>query len=113
MSRGIAGVCCIRLGDEVTQHSALGASSCKRWWHCPGSVSLSAGLPNESSDAAREGTAAHALAEQCLTYYQDAAELIDRTLVYDDHGEPADPALLRSATTGEGWPGGLRGRGTP
>ena len=28
----------------------------------------------------------------------------------DDHGEPADPALLRSAATGEGWPGGLRGR---
>jgi 2-dehydro-3-deoxygluconokinase len=26
----------------------------------------------------------------------------------DDHGEPADPALLRSATTGEGWPDGLR-----
>lgn len=24
----------------------------------------------------------------------------------DDHGEPADPALLRAATTGEGWPGG-------
>lgn len=26
----------------------------------------------------------------------------------DDHGEPADPALLRSATTGEGWPDGSR-----
>lgn len=26
----------------------------------------------------------------------------------DDHGQPADPALLRSATTGEGWPGGPR-----
>ena len=26
----------------------------------------------------------------------------------DDHGEPADPALLRAATTGQGWPGGSR-----
>jgi 2-dehydro-3-deoxygluconokinase len=30
----------------------------------------------------------------------------------DDHGVPPDPALLRSARTGEGWPDGLRGRGT-
>ena len=31
----------------------------------------------------------------------------------DDHGAPADPALLHSATTGEGWPDGVRDRGTP
>ena len=30
----------------------------------------------------------------------------------DDHGEPADPSLLRAATTGEGWPDGRCGSGT-
>jgi 2-dehydro-3-deoxygluconokinase len=30
----------------------------------------------------------------------------------DDHGEPADPALLRLAATGEGWPDSLHSRGT-
>lgn len=48
-------------------HSRIGASSAKRWWTCPGSVKLCAQVPNTSSPAAREGTAAHQLAEDCLT----------------------------------------------
>ena len=47
-------------------HSRIGASSAKRWWNCPGSVRLCATVPNTSSPAAREGTAAHQLAEDCL-----------------------------------------------
>lgn len=34
---------------------------------CPGSVRLSEGLPNYTSEFAAEGTAAHTLAEQCYT----------------------------------------------
>jgi hypothetical protein len=34
---------------------------------CPGSVRLSAGIPGRSSRYADEGTAAHQLAERCLT----------------------------------------------
>lgn len=59
-------------------HSELGASVCKRFWNCPGSVALSRGLPNLSSSAAEEGTAAHALGELCLTNRQDAAEYVGR-----------------------------------
>ena len=60
-------------------HSELGASACKRWWNCPGSVALSRGIPNRSSPYAAEGTAAHELAEACLTRGQDAIEYIDRS----------------------------------
>lgn len=50
-----------------TGHSKIGASSASRWMSCPGSVRLSEGMPNESSFFAKEGTAAHALAEVCLS----------------------------------------------
>lgn len=45
------------------KHSKLSASSAHRWLVCPGSVSLSESYPDSSSQAAEEGTAAHALAE--------------------------------------------------
>jgi len=48
-------------------HSALGASSAKRWMACPGSVAKCAALPPPpESPYAREGTNAHAWAEFCL-----------------------------------------------
>lgn len=47
-------------------HSAIGASSAKRWMNCAGSVALCADLPNEESEFAKEGSAAHAWAEYCL-----------------------------------------------
>lgn len=48
-------------------HADLGASSADRWMACPGSVRLTKGLPNVDTAYTREGTAAHALAEKCLT----------------------------------------------
>lgn len=50
-------------------HSALGPSSAKRWMTCPGSVAAVAAAPVDDtpSEAAAEGTAAHALAEILLT----------------------------------------------
>lgn len=67
-------------------HSRIGASSAKRWWKCPGSVRLSANVPNTSSAAAREGTAAHSLGEECLNErWRDAASLIGE--VYEVEGE--------------------------
>lgn len=49
-----------------TAHAELSASSAHRWIACPASVSESRGLPNKTSQAAEEGTAAHELAEFCL-----------------------------------------------
>jgi hypothetical protein len=44
----------------------LRPSSAHRWLRCPGSVRLSEGIPDESSDAAAEGTFAHGVAARCL-----------------------------------------------
>lgn len=64
---------------EELAHSALGASSADRWMTCPGSVPLSAGLPDDESPHARKGSAAHALAEHCLLNGEDAFEYLGET----------------------------------
>lgn len=47
-------------------HAELSPSSAERWMTCPGSVAAVRGMPDRDSDASREGTAAHALAEHVL-----------------------------------------------
>ncbi len=76
------------LAPAPTGHSRFGASSSERWMECPGSVSMSEGMPNESSEYAKEGTALHAVSSHCLESDQDAAEWIDRAFKYEDHGQP-------------------------
>lgn len=44
-------------------HSVLGASAAERWIHCPPSARLTAGMQDEETSFAAEGTAAHALCE--------------------------------------------------
>lgn len=51
------------MSNPVVIHSKLSFSGRERWRNCPASVSLSAGMPDNSSPAAAEGTAAHAVAE--------------------------------------------------
>jgi len=50
----------------MTAHSKLPASSCERWWNCPGSVNACKDLPNPPNKYTAEGTVAHALAEKRL-----------------------------------------------
>ena len=50
----------------MAAHATLGASSAERWMACPGSIRASEGLPDHTSEYAREGTVAHTLAEFCL-----------------------------------------------
>lgn len=72
-------------------HSNVSASSCERWWNCPGSVALSTKLPPAApTKYAAEGTAAHALCEKYLynkIHYQckwDATYEIGETYEADD-----------------------------
>ncbi len=44
-------------------HAKLSASGAKKWLHCPGSIAMEAGFPNETSSYAKEGTNAHSLGE--------------------------------------------------
>ena len=48
------------------KHALLGASKAHRWMTCPGSIMLEQTFPEQTSFFAAEGTAAHALAEECL-----------------------------------------------
>lgn len=49
------------------EHSQVGASTCERWWNCPGSNALIATLPAKATTKyAAEGTAAHSLCEHVL-----------------------------------------------
>jgi hypothetical protein len=48
------------------KHSILPASSCERWWNCPGSVHACKDIPNPPNKYTAEGTVAHAVAELSL-----------------------------------------------
>lgn len=73
------------------QHSSVGASSCERWWNCPGSNALMAKLPPAPpTKYAAEGTVAHALCEEVLynkVHYNakwDATNFIGEVYEADD-----------------------------
>ena len=51
-------------------HAKLSASSAYRWLHCPKSVVLTEGLPDKTSEFAKEGTLAHSIAEEALVGYK-------------------------------------------
>lgn len=58
-------------------HAILSPSSAARWLACPPSARLEAEVPDQSSEAAEEGTAAHKLAEIIIKY--NAGETKKRT----------------------------------
>ena len=69
-------------GGSQQAHAILGASSSDRWMNCVGSVALSEGQPNNSSRYAMEGTAAHHLAETCLTLDVHPSHFIGQFISY-------------------------------
>lgn len=60
------------MSEDNKVHSEHGASGAYRWLACPGSVSMSRGIPDKTSPYAVEGTAAHELAELALLKKRDA-----------------------------------------
>lgn len=63
------------------KHSPIGASSCERWYNCPGSIPRSVGKPNRGSIYAAEGTVAHGLGEDLIR------GKITKSALYDREGE--------------------------
>lgn len=61
-------------------HATLSPSSADRWMTCPGSVPMSEGIGDTSSEYADEGTAAHEIAALCLTEGTDAAAYVGRVV---------------------------------
>lgn len=67
-----------------TTHSHFGASSSYRWINCPASVALCTKAPKQkSSFEANEGTAAHELAELCLTSRKMPRNYIGQSIKVD------------------------------
>lgn len=60
----------------MAKHALMSPSGAERWAHCAGSVSLSAGLPEDTSSYAAEGSCAHEVAARCLLEKQPAAVFI-------------------------------------
>ncbi len=78
------------------KHSPIGASSAYRWMACPGSVRLSQGMPNDSSLYAREGTAAHQVAEECLRTGDSPESLLDRIITVEGSEITVDDEMLEA-----------------
>jgi len=74
-------------------HAKLGASSASRWMTCPGSLRMSEGIPDESSEYAMEGTAAHTVAESCLREGTDAGSWLGREVAVEDRTFPVNAEM--------------------
>lgn len=83
-------------------HAILPPSSAHRWVECPGSVKAEQQYPDDESESAREGTAAHWVAEQVLSSYKTtdnsillANQFVDQSapngvIITDEMAEGAD-----------------------
>lgn len=54
--------------SDVQLHSKFSASAASRWLACPGSIVLSAGLPDTGNQYSRGGTAEHTVLEHCVKH---------------------------------------------
>ncbi len=80
-------------------HATWSASASDRLWACPGSLALTAGLPDKESEAAAWGTAAHEVAETCLRNGADAVSLLGTTRKTKAHTFVVDEEMAETAQT--------------
>lgn len=60
----------------MTAHAKLSPSGADKWMTCPGSIAAEEGLPDETSEAAAEGTFAHQISDECLMLGLDPYDFV-------------------------------------
>lgn len=80
-------------------HSKLSASAADRWMACPGSVVLSAGLPDNTSEYAAWGSVAHRVADECLTKIWDPVLFVGTTHDQDGYKITVDAEMVECVQT--------------
>jgi len=93
----------------TTQHAKLSASGSSTWSNCGASLRISAGIKEESSDYAAEGTEAHAIAEKCLLSGENAPDTHKELQVYLDYvRELTGGLMIEQRVVFDEWvPGGF------
>lgn len=76
-------------------HAKLSPSSAERWTSCTASVNAQEGIPNESSEASRDGTMCHQMSEEVLRDGTDPQSYLGREYLFWYHAE--------SESHGECW----------
>jgi len=69
-------------------HARLSPSGSKRWFACPGSLTLEAPFPNKSSEYSDDGTAMHDIAARAMQSDKPAADFIGEWVTVSHEGEP-------------------------
>jgi hypothetical protein len=69
----------------MAAHARLSASAAHRWLRCPGSIELSEGLPDDTSEAAAEGTFAHHIASSSLEGGKRPHEWLGNKTIIEGH----------------------------
>lgn len=64
----------------TTQHALLSPSGFKALMLCPAKPAMERGLPDDSSEYADEGTAAHEIGAKCLAYDRNAVDYLGQTV---------------------------------
>lgn len=82
-----------------TAHAVFSPSAAHRWFECPGSIRLSAGVSRETSRAADEGTAAHVIAARCLTQNTDAIAYLGEKVDVDGTVFTVDESMCEHVMT--------------
>lgn len=69
-------------------HARLSPSGAKKWFACPGSLTMEAPFPNKSNTHSDDGTAMHDVAAQCLTGHWRASKFVGTWIKVSHAGEP-------------------------
>lgn len=72
---------------QEPQHALYSASSSHGWIACAGMKAMEAGLPDSRSDYADEGSAAHFVGSECLSFDHSPHEFVGRTVICYQLGE--------------------------